>query len=579
MLRAMSLFWFTGSLLGLAGQPASALAAPQPVDAVMTEVFVVLRDPGPVRVGDVVTRRRLVADRRKRVLARTDPAAVRVRRTLSLTGAFTADATPAGLARLRADPEVDAADPVAKGRAALAETVPLLRADTVHAFDSLGSGVTVAVLDGGIDPTHPDLAGSIAAEACFCRSNCCPNGGDRQFGPGAAVTADTHGPHVAGTIVSKGFVAPTGVAPGATLVAVKVLDADLTGSLADWVAALDWIAENRPDVQAINMSLETAQLYTGACDGADAATTAFARVINLLRARGVLVFAAAGNAANAAALAAPACIAGAVAVGASTKADRVAWFSNSDTTLDLWAPGVGITSVGPAGGIVSTSGTSAATPHATATAALLFGRNPSATADLIEAALESSPVQIEDRRNRLRRPRLHALGAMTAVDRVTVPQLGGGSRRSDCLVTWRLPPSSAGAPRTAPGTVCRDNDASCDADPTVGQCALTVTACFNTADRRLPYCDATAAVIATQLTWPDAARARDSVDAGNAAAVASALPVTPIGADQCSAPVTFVVPAGVGSRLLRLAARTGPGDLGGPRQDHDRLRFRCLSAS
>jgi len=550
-------------------------------DPLRRDVFVVLRDPGPVRRGDLIARRRLVAGQQARVLGRAGRSAVRVRRPLRLAGAFTASVTAAGLARLRADPEVAAVDPIAYGRAALADTVPLIRADAVHARDSVGSGVTVAVLDGGIDPTHPDLAGSIVAEECFCSNACCPNGGSRQSGTGAAVTTDTHGPHVAGILVSKGIVAPVGVAPGARIVAVKVLAPDLTGMLADWVAALEWIAESRPDVQVVNMSLATTALYAGACDDADASTRAFARIINLLRERGVLVLAASGNVGQSGALTAPACVAGAIAVGATTKFDGVAAFSNSDSTLDLLAPGSSIVSVGPAGGTRVMSGTSASTPHATATAALLLDRNPSVMADALEAALESSDVHIEDRRNRLVRPRLNAFAATTAVDRITVPLLGGGSRRTDCLVTWRLPPSSAGTAHTAPGTVCRDNDAACDSDPTPGQCAFAITACFNTPDRRVPYCASEEPIVAARLTWPDPAQSSDPADRGNAAAVAAALPALPITGAQCSAPLSFVVPVGSsgGSRWLRLSAQTAPGGVEGARDDRDGLRFRCLPAS
>ncbi len=104
-----------------------------------------------------------------------------------------------------------------------------------------GAGVGVAVIDTGIDFTHPDLSGAIDAFSSF--------GGSAQDDEG-------HGTHVAGTVAAaKNGADVVGVAPDATLFAVKVLDATGSGSDSDVIAGLDWVAANAASVQVVNMSL------------------------------------------------------------------------------------------------------------------------------------------------------------------------------------------------------------------------------------------------------------------------------------------------------------------------------------
>jgi subtilisin family serine protease len=129
---------------------------------------------------------------------------------------------------------------------------PLIGADLVHAQGIRGEGTTVALLDSGIDTDHPAFAGRIAAEACFCDNldgtGCCPSGVTQRSGPGSAEDDQGHGTHVAGIV--------SGVAPATHIVAVKVLDsANRFRSFTQIYRALEWIADNRPDVDAINMSL------------------------------------------------------------------------------------------------------------------------------------------------------------------------------------------------------------------------------------------------------------------------------------------------------------------------------------
>ncbi|MGH7786586.1 MAG: S8 family peptidase, partial [Candidatus Binatia bacterium] len=295
----------------------------------------------------------------------------------SLAG-FSGRLSARALERLADDPDVVSVDLDQVGHAALQGSVPQIGADRVHARGVDGSGVTIAVLDAGVEAAQPDIADALVAEACFCRAGrvsasrtrgtCCP-GGAQAEGPGSAAAVNEHGPHVAGIAVSRGRVASPGVAPGARLVAVRVLDAENQGFVSDWVAALDWIASERPDVRVVNMSLVSAELFSGDCErgcggrSGCAANLLFADAMEQLWARGALVVAAAGNQGRRNGMSSPACVSRAVAVGAVDETDSVWEKSNSSRTLDLLAPGVEIVSDGLDGELQRLTGTSMAAPH------------------------------------------------------------------------------------------------------------------------------------------------------------------------------------------------------------------------
>src|SRR4029077_1771890 len=143
---------------------------------------------------------------------------------------------------------------------------------------------------------------------------------------------------------------------------------------------LDWVIDNHPEVRAVNMSLGTDALYAGYCDSATASTMAFASGINTLRARGTLTVVSSGKEASTNGMGAPACVQNAISVGAvydanvgsvtifgctraPTTADHITCFSNSNSALDLLAPGAVITSDWLRGGLSSFYGTSQAAPH------------------------------------------------------------------------------------------------------------------------------------------------------------------------------------------------------------------------
>jgi subtilisin family serine protease len=347
--------------------------------------------------------------------------------------AFAANIDRADLERLSRDPRIRAISIDRGGEGALMESVPLIGADRVQAQGFDGRGVTVAILDSGIDAANRDFAGRIVAEQCFCDnldgSGCCPNGATVQSGAGAANDDNGHGTHVSGIVAGSGATAPRGVAPGANIVAIKVLDFNRRfRSFTQMRRALDWIAANRPDVKVINMSLGSWSVYTAADCDSTAIALGLQDVVMQLRSRGVLITASSGNDSSADSTSLPACMSDVLGIGAtydvsgdrrfdcdlsSTGRDEVTCFTNSSTAIDLLAPGAVITSTARGGGFASMSGTSMAAPHVAGTLALMQqvsgGALPS---DLAEIILKSTGLPIVDPRNGLAFPRLDAAAAV-----------------------------------------------------------------------------------------------------------------------------------------------------------------------
>jgi subtilisin family serine protease len=288
----------------------------------------------------------------------------------------------------------------AQGSAATGGSVPLVHADEAHAGGVTGAGVIVAVLDSGIDSDHPDLADDIAYEACFLSSGGCPGGSH------AAEDDHGHGTNVSGIITGAGTVASVGVAPDAQIAAYKVLNDNGLGRFSDWVAALDDIIANHPEVDIVNMSLQSGS----SCPAGPTATA-----IRTLRDRGVATFIASGNHGAKGSFTIPACITEGLSVGATydaslgrvngwktscsdatTDADQVACWSDSDESLDLLAPGAAITAARSGGGTVTFYGTSQAAPHAAGVAALLLEVRPDLSVDEIESRMEATGALVTD---------------------------------------------------------------------------------------------------------------------------------------------------------------------------------------
>jgi len=327
--------------------------------------------------------------------------------------AFAAEIDESDLEELRNDPRVRAVAIDTGGSGGLAQSLPLIGADLVHAQGFDGEGTTVAVLDSGIDTDHPAFAGRIAGEACFCDNldgtGCCPSGVAQRSGPGSAEDDQGHGTHVAGIV--------SGVAPATHIVAVKVLDsANRFRTFTQIYRALEWIADNRPDVDAINMSLGSDALLADWQCESYAISWGLQPVIARLRKRGVLITASTGNNGVSDKMWLPACMSDVLGVGATfDNADNVASFSNSSESLDLLAPGVSITSTARGGGTTTLSGTSMAAPHVAGLIALMKQKAGRVfPSDSIQSILRASGKPVLDARNNITAPRIDALATINA---------------------------------------------------------------------------------------------------------------------------------------------------------------------
>jgi subtilisin family serine protease len=252
-----------------------------------------------------------------------------------------------------------------------------------------GKGVTVAVLDSGVDAGHPDLAGRIARSKSFI--------------PGEEV-ADRHGhgTHVTSTVGGSGAASDgkeKGVAPGATLAVGKVLDDGGSGSESEIIAGMEWAAR---DVAAdiVSMSLGSTEPSDGTDPMAEAVNT-------LSRETGALFVIAAGNTGAPSSIGSPGAADAALTVGAVDSADQAAWFTSAgprygDNALkpDLSAPGVGILAARSrlaegSGDYTSMDGTSMATPHIAGVAALLAEEHPDWSGARLKDALMSTSKELD----------------------------------------------------------------------------------------------------------------------------------------------------------------------------------------
>jgi Subtilase family len=328
-------------------------------------------------------------------------------------GAAAVGATATEAAELRRDPSVESVEPVRELELVLDDSGPALGVPVAVAQGLDGHGRQVAVVDTGVDASHPTFAGAMAAEACFAPSGTlCPGGAAEANGPGSAVPPCTtaaclHGSHVAAIAVGRGGGGVSqGVARGAGLVAVRIFgmrSGRLVADTASLLAGLDHVIGLRQGgapIDVVNLSLASSGsgLFGGHCDSSPSVSAATRTAIGLLTSLGVLVVVASGNQGSSTGVAEPACFANAYAVGASDlgRPERVTSFTNSGPALDLLAPGLAIRSAGASGGALTSSGTSAAAPFVAGAVAALRSGSPSLPVSRVRSVLADSGVLVDD---------------------------------------------------------------------------------------------------------------------------------------------------------------------------------------
>ncbi|MFB6712011.1 MULTISPECIES: S8 family serine peptidase [unclassified Streptomyces] len=270
-----------------------------------------------------------------------------------------------------------------KVQATLDKSTKQIGADLAWAAGYDGKGTKVAVLDTGVDAEHPDLKGRIAASENFTDSDTTD---DRQG----------HGTHTISTVGGSGAASDgkkKGVAPGADLLAGKVLNDSGFGAESWIIAGMQWAVDQKADV--VSMSL-------GSPEPTDCTDPMSVAAEELAQNKGTLFVIAAGNSGPTLnTVSSPGCAPSVLTVGAVDRDDSTAQFSSRGPVIgshtlkpEISAPGVNISAAAAGGrGIYAyrtMSGTSMATPHVAGAAAIVKQRHPDWTAQQIKAALVSS---------------------------------------------------------------------------------------------------------------------------------------------------------------------------------------------
>ncbi|VVB78155.1 Tk-subtilisin [uncultured archaeon] len=308
----------------------------------------------------------------------------------------------------------------------LQDSVPIINATLVWPLqisniNITGTDETVCILDTGANYLHQDLIGKNRTCVIDCIGKPCAEN--------CLISDDNgHGTHVAGIVAATRGI--KGVAIGAKLISVKVLNSAGNGAGSDLDAGMDWCISNsaRYNISVISMSLGTncaltpQYCYDHYCDNEpDESSTAIR--VNNATSKNISVVIATGNNGDTIKISSPACIKNATSVGATDKSDNIASYSNRNNMADLFAPGSDINSTWVDGGYYIKSGTSMATPHIAGAFAiirqmfkLINNRNP--TPFEIQLILNSTGKVVNDSATGLSFSRINIYDAVISIDTI-----------------------------------------------------------------------------------------------------------------------------------------------------------------
>jgi len=334
----------------------------------------------------------------------------------------------AALEALASDPEVVSIEEDGVVKPVLVESISRIGAPHAWSQGFAGSGQAIAIIDTGVDGSHPFLAGKVVSEACYSESFC-PGGVMESVGPGSGMSCPSrfsdcfHGTAMAGIAAGRGTDF-SGVARDARIIAIQAFSQcgeDCIDSRdSAWIQGLERVLELSAgfDIAAVNLSFGR---WVADPKNCDTQSPSVKQAMDNLRAVGIAPIAAAGNEGSASSFNFPACISSAVSVGSTgdgvgeAAEEAVSEFSNSAPSLDLLAPGSSITTSIPGGDFATYNGTSLAVPHVAGAWAVLKAKAPHASVAELLSVLKTTGIPITDPRNGLVKPRIQVDAALDGI--------------------------------------------------------------------------------------------------------------------------------------------------------------------
>ena len=333
--------------------------------------------------------------------------------------ALVADATTFEI--LLSDPNVISIQEDFQVKTDLGQSVPLVQGKQAWAKGFTGKGMTVAILDTGVEKTHTAFGGRVVGEACysgggvkadrFCKGGALASTAKNSGLPCKPLSACSHGTHVAAIAAGS-----TRVAKDASIIAMQVFSksgADVVSWSSDMIKGLTrvYALRNSRKIATANMSIGSGG-YAETCDDLSPGTKSI--VAKLVTAR-IATVVSSGNDGYINGMSWPACMTKVVSVGNTTKKNKVTSSSNSASFLSLMAPGTSITAAIPGGKRGIMTGTSMAAPHVAGAWALLKHKKTTLTVADGLKALRNTGLSITDSRNGLKFRRISINSALTSI--------------------------------------------------------------------------------------------------------------------------------------------------------------------